>query len=186
MAAEVVTWTRHVVRFRGRAVRRDLWARVVMWYQPCPDRTLLLVIVRDPDGREDDDFFVTTDTAADPAEVAATYADRWAIEDSFRNIKQYLGAEDPQSWVGVGPERAASLACWSYSAVWEWFVAVHGNHPIWPDRPWYVTKRTPSFADALAALRRDTWSISIFGTSGVDRINPENAAAMLAVLAEAA
>lgn len=186
LAAEVTTWTREVVRFRGRVVRRDLWAREVLWYEPCPDHTLLLVIVRDPDGHEADDFFITTDTTAAPAEVVATYADRWAIEDSFRNVKQYLGAEDPQSWVGVGPERAVSLACWSSAAVWDWFVAVHGDRPTWPERPWYATKRTPSFADALATLRRDTWWLSIFGGSPAEPINPENAAAMLAVLAEAA
>ncbi|MDB5065489.1 MAG: hypothetical protein JWM18_1923, partial [Chloroflexi bacterium] len=43
-----------------------------------------------------------------------------------------------------------------------------------------------SFADAVAALRRETWRLSIFDGSGSDPINPENAAAMLAVLAEAA
>jgi len=186
LAAEVTTWTCEVLRWRGRTVRRNLWAREVLWYEPCPDRTLLLVIVRDPDGREADDFFVTTDITASPAEVAATYADRWAIEDSFRNIKQYLGAEDPQSWVGAGPERVVSLACWSYGSVWDWFMAVHGDRPTWPDRPWYTSKRTPSFADALAALRRDTWRLSIFGGRAVDGLNAENAAAILDVLAEAA
>ena len=88
--------------------------------------------------------------------------------------------------MGVGPERAVSLACWSSAPVWDWFVAVHGDRPTWPNRPWYATKRTPSFADALAALRRDTWWLSIFGGSPAEPINPENAAAMLAVLAEAA
>jgi hypothetical protein len=102
------------MRFRGRVVRRDLWAREVLWYEPCPDHTLLLV------------------------------------------------------------------------AVWDWFVAFHGDRPTWPERPWYATNRTPSFADALATLRRDTWWLSIFGGSPAEPINPENAAAMLAVLAEAA
>jgi hypothetical protein len=49
-----------------------------------------------------------------------------------------------------------------------------------------AAKRTPSFADALATLRRDTWWLSIFGGSPAEPINPENAAAMLTVLAEAA
>jgi hypothetical protein len=186
LAAQVTIWTREIVPMRGRRVARDLWAREVLWYETCPDRLLLLVIVRDPDGHEPDDFFVTTDTTALPAKVASAYADRWSIEDSFRNTKQSLGAEDPQSWIGVGPERAVSLACWSYAAVWDWFVAVHGDRPPWPHRPWYPAKRTPSFADAVAALRRDTWRLSIFDGSGSDRINPENAAVLLTVLAEAA
>ena len=39
-----------------------------------------LVIVRDPDGREPDDYFFTTDLHATGDQVASRYAARWAIE----------------------------------------------------------------------------------------------------------
>lgn len=104
-AATVPAWTRAPVACRGRAIVRDLWARPVLWCGAYPDRLVLCVIVRDPDGAEPDDFFVATDVTADAARVASAYADRWAIEDSFRNCKQFLDAEDPQTWVGDGPAR---------------------------------------------------------------------------------
>jgi hypothetical protein len=119
------------------------------------------------------------------AEVAGLYADRWAIEVTNRNLKQYLGIQNPQSWVGDGPERVVALAGWLYSAVWQWYVIVHAEHPTWPDRPWYTIKRTPSFADALAALRRETWS-AIFGSPVSDPRAPEIPAALISVLADAA
>jgi hypothetical protein len=37
--------------------------------------------------------------------------------------------------------------------VWLWYITVHGSRPTWVSTPWYARKQTPSFADALAALR---------------------------------
>jgi hypothetical protein len=68
------------------------------------------------------------------------------------NLKQHLGVQNAQSWVGDGQERIVSLAGWLYSAVWQWYLVVHAEHSTWPDRPWYTTKRTPSFADAPGRL----------------------------------
>jgi len=70
---------------------------------------VLLVIVRDVARTERDDFFFTTDLDADPADVVTEYHSRWAIEDTFRAVKQHLGGQQPQSWKGTGPERAAAL-----------------------------------------------------------------------------
>ena len=40
-----------------------------------------------------------------PAEVAGLYSARRAIEDANRNLKQCLGVQNPQSWVGGWPTR---------------------------------------------------------------------------------
>lgn len=186
LAKSVDGWTRETVSIRGRAVLRDLWTREVLWYLACPDRTVLLVIGRDPQGLEPDDYFVTTDASADPAQVASAYADRRAIEDTVRNTKQFLVAEDPQSWVGASPERVVALACWISAPVWDWFVATPTQQSFWPVRPWYPTKRTPSFQDAVAFLRREVWTRTIFETSTRHHLSRKNAATLLDVLAEAA
>ena len=36
------------------------------------------------------------------------------------------------------------------------------------DRPWYTTKKTPTFADMLGALRLQFWEDRLSGRSGVD------------------
>jgi len=94
------------VRVDFRGTERDLlvWSRPVLWYTTDPDHLVLLVIVRDPQGVMRDDFFFTTDLAASPGDVASLYAGRWSIECVNREVKQCLGAEDPQSWKGKGPE----------------------------------------------------------------------------------
>ncbi len=145
-----------------------------------------LVIVRDPTRHEPDDFFFSTDPDARPVDVASQYAGRWSIEDTNRNVKQYLGGEDPQTWKGKGPERAASLSMWIYSAVWSWYLAKYGTKKTWLERPWYSAKRVAAFGDALAALRRVLWRRSISSRSAQNAIMPKTIRDLIEVLATAA
>ncbi|MGH7881510.1 MAG: hypothetical protein ACREN8_01175 [Candidatus Dormibacteraceae bacterium] len=186
LAAQITDWTTTQLCIRGQMVERQLWARQILWYEVARSRPIFLVVVRDPTDHKRDDFFISTNPSAIPAQVASTYADCWAIEDTNRNLKQYLRAQDPQSWVFLGPERIVSLACWLYAAVWHWYLAFQDAPPTWPERPWYTSKRTPSFADALAALRRENWIHTIFATTRLQTLTPEISNSILNVLAEAA
>ena len=179
-------WVRAAVEERGKVVKRLLLSRSVLWYAVCPDRKVSLVIVRDPTGKQHDDFFFTTDLEALAPTVAEHYAGRWSIEDTFRNVKQFLGGEDPQTWKGTGPERAAVLSLWLYSAVWSWYITTNGAKITWQPLPWYTSKHTPSFVDALAALRRALWSRRIFSTCAQTPLPRKMASVLLDTLAHAA
>ncbi|MQB02113.1 MAG: transposase [Actinobacteria bacterium] len=190
LAAAVTDWTRVEIDVRGRTRTRLLWSRTLLWYGVCGKQPVLAVIVRDPDGHEDDDFFFTTDTRADPAWIASHYAGRWSIEDTFRNTKQFLGGEDPQSWRHHGPERATALSLWLSAAVWLWYIPTHGTTRTWTPTPWYARKTTPSFLDALAALRRCLWAQRITTLSSPAPVHAKTtgdfADSLLEVLAQAA
>jgi len=179
-------WRRAVVDERGKPVERLLLCRPVLWYSVCPERMVLLVIVRDPRGKQHDDFFFTTDLQASGKAVTSHYAGRWSIEDTFRNVKQALGGEDPQTWKGDGPQRAAGLSLWLYSAVWSWYITTWGTKPSWPSLPWYPEKQTPSFADALATLRRAMWNQRIFHRCGRRSLPRKMARVLIEALAQAA
>jgi len=166
LAATVHRWETVETLERGRKRTRLVHARRVLWYHVQPDRPVLLVISRDPTGRERDAFLFTTDLDRDPATVIAEFANRWAVEDTFRNTKQCLGAEHPQCWKGRGPERAAGLAYFLYGLVWLWYLRHgHASTPL-VSAPWYPQKTTPSFRDALAALRTALWRECFFHTMG--------------------
>jgi hypothetical protein len=186
LAASCQCWQHRKVVIRSRTLARELFPRRVLWYETCPE-PVLMVVARDPDGVDDDLYLVTSDIDSDPAEVVTLYGDRWAIEETFRNLKQYLGTEDPQCWVGPGPERVVALAGWLYSAAWGWFLE-HWDVGLayWPERPWYPGKQVPSFADALAALRRQLWTARVFETTTPGEVNPEILSDLLEVLALAA
>jgi hypothetical protein len=73
----------------------------------------------------------------------------------FRDVKQHLGGQDPQSWKRQGPGRAAALSLWLHAATWCWCITTYPTGTTWAPRPWYPAKTTPDFRDALAALRRE-------------------------------
>lgn len=179
-------WRRYSFQMRGKKVVRLLLQRNVIWHKVCPGRLLKLVIVRDPDGKQKDDFFFSTSTTTAAADVASLYADRWSIEDTFRNTKQFLGGEHPQTWKGEGPAKAAGLSLWTYTAVWFWYLRTQRTKKSWPHRPWYPEKRTPSFADALASLRSILWRDRVFRTSATRPVSAKTTDALIEILARAA
>lgn len=168
MARQVRSWTLVATCERGQTRQRLVYCRQVLWYAVNKVKPVLLVISRDPDGKEHDDFFFTTDCSLAPARVVSAFADRWAIEDTFRNLKQYLGAEQPQCYKNHGPEKAAVFSCFLYGLTWLWFI--QNGHSVYkaPKRPWYQHKQGFSFQDALATLRLDLWRHSFLQGSKTD------------------
>src|ERR1035437_1860811 len=151
-------WSKVTVDVRGRKVEQLTLTRDVLWYRVNAQELVRLVIVRDPSGVEPDDFFVTTDLTASGADTASRYAGRWSIEGCLGEVKQDLGGENPQSWKRKGPERAACLSLWLHAMTWSLYLTEHPAGDTWIPRPWYPRKSTPSFLDALAALRRSLWT----------------------------
>jgi hypothetical protein len=180
-----VGWQPVTVIERGKPVDRLVLSLIVLWYQVRGDHPVKLTLVRDPSGHQPDDFLFTTDLDAAPELVGSEYAARWAIEDTNRAVKQSLGGEQPQCWRGAGPERAAALSCWLYSATWLWYIVTHGSRKTWSTSPWFLGKVTPSFADALCALRRALWRERVFAGSARRPLPAKKAEALLEILAAA-
>jgi hypothetical protein len=185
MAAHIQNWQTVTFRRRGETVKRLVYTRVVLWYT-VSRKPILLVLSRDPKGKEKDDFFFTTDVAMAPAEVLACYADRWAIEDAFKNTKQLLGGQQPQTYKAKGPERAAGLSLWLYSMVWLWYLKQKSTQRYFIVQPWYRQKSTPSFADALSCLRRELWRERIKYMFGISAVHDKKFKFVLEALVPAA
>ncbi len=179
-------WQHEILDMRGTPAERLVYTRDVLWYRVNKTELVRLAIVRDPDGVEPDDFFFTTDLSANGSETASRYAGRWPIEVCFRDVKQHLGGEDPQSFKRLGPERAACLSLWLHAMTWCWYLQTHPTGRTWIPRPWYRHKTTPSFLDALAALRRVLWAQRIIATSAPEGDNDKITDVLLDTLAYAA
>ena len=68
---------------------------------------------------------------------------------------------------GQGTRAGRGLSFWLYGAIWAWYIEISGKRPSYTIQPWYPAKATPSFADALAELRRTLWRERISPTSGL-------------------
>ncbi len=185
MAKRIGNWKLVKTCERGKDKKRLVYVRKVIWYR-VSHKPMLLVISRDPKGKEKDDFFFTTDTNLTAAKVIGGFAGRWSIEDTFKNTKQFIGGQEPQTWKGKGPERAAALSLWLYSVVWLWYLRQKTKQRYFFVQPWYPCKTAPSFADALNCLRRVLWRDRIKCMFGKTSVHDKNFEFLIEALASAA
>lgn len=186
MAKHVKQWESETVLLRGKKKERLVWSRKVLWYKVCPNAEILLVVCRDPAGKEPDDFFCTTDTNKSEVHVVESYAGRWSIEDTFKNTKQSLGGQTPQSWKKKGPERTTVMSFFLYSLIWLWYLQTKGTKRTWNIMPWYPQKKVASFTDALASLRRSIWNQRIISKTDNPSVMQKNIISLIDVVAAAA
>jgi hypothetical protein len=127
---------------------------VAQWYRGCGKR-LLRIVVTESDDAEMVRVFFCTDTTVLPSALFASYAERWAIEVCFRNLKQILGFGDSSARKKQAVERVAPFVGLTYSILVCWALGgVHSTPLVKPPlRPWYPHKRGLSFADILRAAR---------------------------------
>ena len=160
-------WRTVWVRKSERTVKRRVLSRVCLWYHVCGDEPIKVVIVRDPTGHEDDDFFFCTDPEVSEERIVERYYGRWSIEEAIRDGKQHGGFEQVQGWCPRTVTRQAPIALVVQTMVKAWYV-MHGakaksaqpkGHEVCG---WLDPKAHPSYLDMLATLRRVLWS---------DRIN---------------
>ena len=128
-----------------------------LYYKAGGSRLLTIVLVRDTCGKRPDQMFYGTQLDWSVRHILSTYAQRWAIECTFENSKQFLGLEDPANRVRLAVQRTAPLALFLYSLIVVWFHHVGHTWLQFPDRPWYPTKEEPSFADLLTTLRQASY-----------------------------
>ncbi len=161
-----VRWTKTRADIYGKSVRVWFKSMRALWYCVCAPagnsagtRPLQIVVVRDPSRKRRDDCFFTTDPSMTSIEVIETIAKRWSLEVTFRDAKQSLGFEEPQSRTRKAVERTAPMAMLLYGLTVLWY-AEHGTalrEKWFVKRPWYRKKKAVSFADMLATLRQASW-----------------------------
>jgi hypothetical protein len=125
-----------------------------LYYKAGGSRLLTIVLTRDTLGKRPMQMFYCTNLTWDARQILSTYANRWAIECTFENCKQFLGLEDAANRVRLAVSRTAPMALFLYSLIVVWFHQVGHALVVFPERPWYQRKTEPSFADVLSTLRR--------------------------------
>ena len=160
---EGVSFGTTVRRFRVQVVRD------VLWYTGARTEPVSLVLVRDVAGSWRDEALLATRADVPAAFVIAGYCRRWSVEVAFFESKQLLGLHDPQVWSAGSVERAHPMAWFVQSVTILWYaVAGREGSPVERARPWYTTKKTPTFADMLGALRLQLWERHVSSRSGSD------------------
>lgn len=158
-------WRTIQVLAYGRMVERQVLSIVCLWPRVCRYNPIKLVIVRDPTGKQKDDFFFCTDPTASEERIVERAAARWPIEDCIRDGKQQGGFEQVQGWCRKTVERQAPFGLIVQTLVKAWYIRYASGAKASSARPkgsevcgWLPEEKAhPSYLDMLATLRRVLW-----------------------------
>jgi len=163
-------WIKATVTLYGKRVK--LWYQTIdaLWYPSAGQQLLRIVVVRDPSGRRRDDCFFSLDRTLTATQILEIFSRRWPLEVCFRDVKQFLGFEDPQNRVAKATTRTAPLILFIYDLVLLWHA--QSGHRLASksalNRLWYPQKASVSFEDTLRTLRHATWQERIFNDPALD------------------
>ncbi len=143
----------------GRTRVEHVWRTTCLWYGPLHTRPVVIMLIRKPDRSEGFDVAIaSTDTAATTDELIARYDSRWTIETAHQEAKAH-GVGQAHNRVRNAVQRTVPFGFLAQTITITWY-ALHGDPAADLDArrraaPWYRHKTTVSYADMLAALRRE-------------------------------
>ena len=138
---------------------------------------ILWVLVRYPDGRREPEAFLCTDTTASPRDVLDCFTRRWAVETTYEEARAHLGMETQRQWSDPAVFRTTPLLLGLYSVVTLYAYQNAERFALSPRRAAWYPKPAPTFANALARLRRhlcfERIIMSAKSTDMMEPITPE-------------
>jgi len=177
-------WMKISAELHGRHAEVQVKVFDAIWYKVGHGNMLRIVIVRGWPGHDKDDVLVSTDRSLCAIAVIEGYCKRWSLEETFGWSKSRLGFEDPHNRVEHAVHRTAPMALWCYSLTVIWYVQWSRRRQTLPMRAdrWYRDKRAPSFADMLATLRRQCWTLWVSDRASVGPLDQKSLAPLLDVV----
>lgn len=147
--AERAEFARGRVRRYGREEEVLTHSFVCLWWS-VSKKPIRVVVVRDPAGKEKDDYFFTTGVAMGAEAVVEGYGGRWGVEEALRELKQSSGMDEVQSWSGRAVWRQVPFVLAVHL-----LVQVAGYESLSAEVK--VGGEVPSFSRLLTRLRLELW-----------------------------
>jgi hypothetical protein len=117
-------WTWQTIKTMAYGVTRKL--QVLSFQAVWPEvrglTPILVVLVRDPQGKFDDKYLFTTDLNADLSWVISTFSWRWSIEVAFKSSKQVMKIQAPQHWCQQSIEKLSPWVWLMQSVISVWYI----------------------------------------------------------------
>jgi len=159
--------TRATVGWYGGGRRRVEWVSGIGWWYKAGKGLVPIrwVFVHDLQGTHRDEYFYTTDTTLSAEQIITYFTARWPIETTFQEMRAHLGFETPRQRVAKSVLRTAPCLLGLFSMVCLIFAEHARRHRVRLRATAWYTKTEPTFADAVATVRRLFWSKTIFAGS---------------------
>jgi DDE superfamily endonuclease len=133
-----------------------------------PPLPIRWVLTRDPAGKMESRAYFSTEPSDTAEAIVAEFLKRWPIETTFEESRAHLGIETQRQWSDAAIERETPCLFGLYSVIALLGQALSQGSSL-PVRAtsWY-RKTEATFADVLAAVRRQCWGATNFHDSTED------------------
>lgn len=143
--------------YGGEVRRLQVATDTAVWYSPGqPPVAIRWVLVRDPKKRFQSQALLSTDLKLSARQIVAYFVRRWSMETTFQEARLYLGLEGQRQWNDLAVARSTPVRLALFSLV----ALIVQRQPTWQQafrRSAGYEKARPTFADALAQVRRALW-----------------------------
>jgi len=115
-------WERVEATAYGVTRRLQVLSFQAVWPKVLGLRPILVVLVRDPQGKFKDTYLFTTDLTAELSWVIVAYSRRWSIEVAFKASKQVMKIEAPQHGCRGSIEKLSPWVWLMQSVIALWYM----------------------------------------------------------------
>jgi hypothetical protein len=168
-ADPTTTWTRLVVPqwYGGGARDVEIVSERAVWYHTgLPPVPIRWVLIRDPRGKFATQALLSTDQEAPPVQIIAWFVQRWQMEVTFEEARRHLGIETQRQWSDAAIRRTTPALLGLFSLVTLLADQCRSDDTGMLRQAMWYRKTLPTFADALALVRREIWAHEAFCLSG--------------------
>jgi DDE superfamily endonuclease len=148
----------------------EIASQTAVWYSTgLPAVPIRWVLIRDPEGGFKTQALLCTNLKADPKEIVSWFVMRWQLEVSFQEARRHLGLETQRQWSEMALRRTtpALLGLFSLVTLFADRQMRRAAGALRRQAGWYH-KRHPTFADALALVRKELWAGATFHGSAAE------------------
>ena len=138
-------------------------ARAVWYSTGLPAVPIRWVMIRDPQKEFKTQALLCTDLDADPKKIVSWFVMRWQLGVTFQEARRHLVFETQRQWSEMAIQRTtpALLGLFSLIALFAHGWRRQAAGTFRRQAAWYY-KRDPTFADALAVVRKELWAHETF------------------------
>jgi hypothetical protein len=168
LADEETTWSKLTIeRWYGNTPREvEVATDTAVWYHSGkPPMLLRWVLIRDPNWCFEPQALLSTNLDHTPEQILSWFIRRWTMEVTLEEARAHLGLETQRQWNARAIARTTPALLSLYSII---TLTAHElfqkESTVVRVTAWYAKIR-PTFADAVALVRRHLWDHLHFSTS---------------------
>ena len=161
-------WTRGpIAPWYGRHARAvERVSEPAVWsHTGLPPVPIRWVLIRDPHGQFPTQALLCTELDTSPEQIRAWFVQRWQLEVTFHAMRAHWGLETQRQWTPLAIARTTPALLGRFSLVTLLAHPACSNAPLPLPQTAWSTKTLPTFADALALIRRQLWASLLFQMS---------------------